>query len=283
MDFIKDIFTLVFTNSLIEVPQFIGILQILIGIFGIHTAFIFRRNKTFRFKLGVVYLLPIFSGISLFAFDHRADYLNDILILAFMILSSILYYREVRSYTTSEGYQRHALVDYLDDVPCLIWIKDLELKYTYANRSMINMFGLPKEVMMGKTLDEITDIKRKGGSRFDFGELCKESDNELCKLKIPRSVFESGYIGKEYKSLQIYKAPIWVESGMERRHIGYIGIARDLTVDIMDHKEIEALINQCNVAGAIKSFHEHAERYTISNIDLGVIEKAKKKAKELRG
>lgn len=282
MEFL-DLLHQIFIDPTFKVPQLIGLFQILVGIFGIHTAFIFRRNSIFRFKLGLVYFLPITSGtISLFSL-HKTDYLSDVLILSFMVLSTILYYREVRSYTTSEGYNRHALVDYLDDVPCLIWIKDLDFKYTYANMSMLNAFGIPKEKMMGKTLEEIADMKRRQGIRFEFADICKESDEEMKLLKAPRSVFESGYIGKDHKSFQVYKAPIFVESGTERRHIGYIGIARDLTVDILDHKEIEKMINQCNVAGAIKTFVDHSERYTTSNVDSRLIEKVTKKAKELKG
>jgi len=282
INLIKDFFYSALTDSSIKVPQLIGVLQVLIGVFGIHTAYIFRRNSTFRFKLGVVYLLPIISGVSLISSLNSSDYLNDILVLAFMVFSTVLYYREVRTYTTSQGYHRHALVDYLDDVPCLIWIKDLDFKYTYANRSMLNVFGIPKEAMMGKTIDDIVEIKRHSGVRFDFADVCKESDNAMVLFKLPKSVLESGYIGKEYKSLQVYKSPIFIESNTERRHIGYIGIARDLTADIIDHKEIEAMINRCDIAGAINMFCVHTERYTTSNIDLSLMADIKKKAQELR-
>jgi PAS domain-containing protein len=244
-----------------------GILEIMIGSFGLFIAYTFRRNNSFRVKLGTVYLFPILAGIHSIINTASSHQGADIFVLAFMILSTILYYREVKDLTTTVGFNRHTLADYLDDVPDMIYIKDVDCKYTYANKSFMNTFGVSEDFLLGKGDYDIKAFKENKGERYDFADICSESDEWVKVNKTPRLALESGFINEKYYSFQVYKAPIYTECCNERKHVGYIGLARDLTYNILDHKEIEDLINNKDLVGALSVFCMHTKRYEESGID----------------
>jgi hypothetical protein len=151
------------------------------------------------------------------------------------------------------------------------------MTYTYANKAMLNTFGIAKQFMLGNTDDGIKKLMDEALIRFDFSEICKQSDEFVKFTKVPRLALESGFINDKFYSFQVYKAPIYNEHLHHRKHIGYIGIARDLTGDIIDHREIEEMINNRDIAGAIDMFCVHTERYDTSNIDPALIEKINKR------
>lgn len=264
-----------FTHSQISSVQMIGIIELIIGFFGLFIAHMFRRNKLFRFKLAMVYCLPIVIGLLTVGDSQDTRFIKHFLILAFMIYITILYWREVKSLTTTEGYHRNALSDYLDDIPDLIWVKDADCRYTYVNKAMQKVFKVHRSEILGKTDIEIGICKRRKKERFDFDIVCDSSDR-LVKISQESKMFlESGFIDNNFYSFQVYKAPILIHShNEEMRQIGYIGIARDLTYDILDHKEIDKLIKEGNLDSAIQLFELHIQHYNsvkLTEEDLDII------------
>lgn len=253
-----------FTNSNITPVQMIGYIEILIGLFGLYVAYSFRRSCMFRFKLAMVYCMPIIAGLmTIFDFSDT-HFVKHLLVLAFMIFITVLYWREVKALTTTEGYHKKALADYLDDVPDLIWVKDADCRYSYCNKAMLKVFQVKREEILGKTDIELGICKRRKNQRFDFDLICDKSDRIVKVSQEEKKFLESGYIDNNFYSFQVYKAPILIQAhDAKKKHIGYIGIARDLTYDVLDHKEIQKLIDEGSIEEALSLFCIHKERYDV--------------------
>lgn len=259
-----------FTHSSITPIQMIGVIEILIGLFGLYVAHLFRRSVMFRFKLAMVYTLPIIAGIMSITDLSDIHFYKHLLILTYMLFITILYWHEVKSLTTTEGYHKNSLANYLDDVPDLIWVKDADMRYTYCNKAVLKTFGFCKNEILGRTDIELGIIKKRNNERYDFDLICDKSDHEVRLSQKAQKTIESGYIRENFYSFQVYKAPILIERldphDPSKRHIGYIGIARDLTYDVIDHKEIEEMFVNDEIDKAINLFCLHTKRY--KNIEL---------------
>ena len=118
-----------------------------------------------------------------------------------------------------------------ENLPDLLWIKDLNGKYIYANDITCKIFlnALPSGAI-GKN-----DIyfAKKERDRFPnspnwhtFGENCAESDLKVLENLEPVTVKECGTIRGVLRHFEINKAPFYDEDG---KLIGIIGIARDIT------------------------------------------------------
>ncbi|WP_198304697.1 EAL domain-containing protein [Arcobacter vandammei] len=118
-----------------------------------------------------------------------------------------------------------------ENLPDLLWIKDLNGKYIYANESTCRIFlnTMPNDAI-GK--DDLY-FSQKERERFPnspnwhtFGENCKESDLEVLEKKEAITVKECGTIRGVLRYFEINKAPFYNEIG---KLVGIIGIARDIT------------------------------------------------------
>lgn len=249
-----------------DVYEAIAIAEIVIGLFGIHLSYIFRRNLAFRIKLGFVYSLPLIAGVLSLMFPMSdVHILTQTHLVAFMVMLSILYWREVKNFTTSEGFHKRSLSNYLDNVPDLIWVKDVDNKFSYANKAMLRIYNVDKEEMIGKTPLEIQNKFLQKLQRFDFGQLCFKSDQFIKQTNRARVFLESGYINDRYYAFQVYKSPIYSNNDGEQKLIGYVGIARDLTYDVLDHNEIDRLLKSGDLDKAYALFAIHKSRYDIFN------------------
>lgn len=128
--------------------------------------------------------------------------------------------------------------------PDMMWIKDLNNKYLYANAYMCENFLVahPSEVL-GK--DDYffaeREIKKHPENRnwFNFGTMCNLSDLQVIKEKKTLRFNESGYIRGKYKHFEIDKAPFYDEDG---KIIGTIGVGRDITRRILLEQKNEKLM-----------------------------------------
>ena len=119
-----------------------------------------------------------------------------------------------------------------DNLPDLIWTKDLESKFIFANKACC------EELLNAKDTDE--PIGKTGvyfGNRekeshpenpdyHTFGETCAASDSAVLESKRPQRFEELGNIKGEFLILDIYKAPFLDE---KNNIIGTVGCAKDVT------------------------------------------------------
>ncbi|MEA2075027.1 MAG: response regulator, partial [Euryarchaeota archaeon] len=125
-----------------------------------------------------------------------------------------------------------------DNVPDMIWAKDLEKKFIFANKAIC------EQLLNAKDTDEPigkTDIYFAGRERrshpdhprwHDFGEICTDSDSVVMKSRKAERFDEFGNVKGEFLFLDVHKAPFWDE---QRKMIGTVGCGRIVTKE----KQIE--------------------------------------------
>jgi len=141
----------------------------------------------------------------------------------------------------SEGQSKHlySMVRLMcDNLPDLIWTKDLEGKFIFANKSCCEVLLNAKDTdePIGKT--DIYFGNREKESHPEnpdyhtFGATCTDSDRAVIETRKALRSEESGNVKGEFLYLDVYKAPFWDEKG---DLIGTVGCARIITRE----KEIE--------------------------------------------
>ena len=128
-------------------------------------------------------------------------------------------------------------------LPDMLWAKDLEGKYLYANDSICKnlLMADPSEVI-GK--NDVFFALRERNRYPDykqwhtFGELCFNSDYVVIENMKPMKFEEYGNIKNKLTYLEVHKAPLFDESG---KLIGTIGSGRDITAQVLLERKIEKL------------------------------------------
>ncbi|MBL7105401.1 MAG: PocR ligand-binding domain-containing protein [Bacteroidales bacterium] len=127
-----------------------------------------------------------------------------------------------------------------DNFPDLIWTKDLESKFIFANKACCEKLLNAKNTdePIGKT--DMFFAEREKKSHPDnpdyhtFGETCRDSDLVVLKTKKAQRSDESGNIKGKFVFLDVYKAPFKDEKG---NLIGTVGCAREVTKEKKLEKE----------------------------------------------
>lgn len=120
-------------------------------------------------------------------------------------------------------------------LPDMLWAKDLEGNYLYANESIC------KNLLMAKTNEVIgkNDVyfatrernKHQSNKQWHtFGELCFNSDYVVLEHMKPMIFEEYGNIKGKLVYLEVHKAPLYDSNGIL---IGTIGSGRDITSQII--------------------------------------------------
>lgn len=124
-----------------------------------------------------------------------------------------------------------------DNAPDLIWAKDMDNRYLFANRALCERLLMCKspEAVVGKNDVYFADLERANGQRHTFGEVCENSD-EIVKTKQKNMRFvEDGLVRGQYLVLDVHKAPLLDESGAM---IGTVGCGRDITGERQIQKDL---------------------------------------------
>lgn len=120
-----------------------------------------------------------------------------------------------------------------DNVPDMIWAKDLEGKCIFANKATCEKLLNTKkgEDPVGKNLMYFAEREKKkhpdNKNWYTFGELCDNSDDVVIRTKKPGRFEEFGHIKGKMLYLDVSKAPFLDENGIM---IGTVGSAKDITV-----------------------------------------------------
>ena len=152
----------------------------------------------------------------------------------------------------SPSKDKNLLINFLDIIPELIWTKDENNKYTYANQAVCKKLLLKdRSDIIGKTSLEISNEHEKDGMVFTFGELCADSD-KITKERNKMSLFyEYGLINDKFISLRVLKCPIY---DSQNNIVGIMGAARDISFHTLAHEKIEKLIMKGEIQKAMSEF-----------------------------
>ncbi len=127
-----------------------------------------------------------------------------------------------------------------DNSPDLFWAKDLENRYTFANKAMCKKLLCAEnlEEPIGKTDIFFAERERakhpENKNWHTFGEQCRNSDLITIDKKTPQRFDEFGYVRGEFLFLDVYKT---VLKNADGKIIGTIGTGRDVTKEKEEEKE----------------------------------------------
>lgn len=149
-----------------------------------------------------------------------------------------------------------------NSIPDMMWCKDLDGKYMYANPAIIN--GLLFDISpIGK--DDIylaTKAKERfGESNHTFGEKCLNSDKVVIEkvldgtfVKEDGRFLESGVVKGKMLYLEVFKAPLFDKYG---NLIGIVGTGRNMTEYIEAYRAPECI--SCPKMSDIFKKYEYGE------------------------
>jgi len=119
-----------------------------------------------------------------------------------------------------------------DNVPDMIWAKDLEKRYLFANKAICEQLlgAASTDEPIGR--NDLFFAQRERARHPDnplwhtFGEICQETDDEALRSNRATQFDESGYVRGQFICLDVHKAPLFDDQG---RVIGVVGSARNVT------------------------------------------------------
>lgn len=122
-----------------------------------------------------------------------------------------------------------------DNVPDMIWAKDADKRYLFANKAMCEqlLMACDTDEPVGK--DDLFFAMRERASHpanphwHTFGELCQDSDAITVQRGCASQFEEYGNVQGKLLYLDVHKAPM---IGVNGELIGVVGSARDVTVEI---------------------------------------------------
>ena len=129
-----------------------------------------------------------------------------------------------------------------DNLPDLIWTKDMEGKYLFVNKacSEILLNAIDTDEPVGKTdmyfIDRMIKSHPEIPDYFSFGNKCVKSDLKVLEIRKPMRFDESGNIKGEFLSLDVFKAPFYNGNG---DIIGTVGCGRVVTKERQMEKTLQ--------------------------------------------
>lgn len=162
------------------------------------------------------------------------------------ILSSVIGIEEKRQIENDNIKNQELFLKQLTDtMEDLLWAKDKEGKYLFANKAAKEKLFSPNDPnknIKGKSDIDLAKIQREIGQLKNitdyhtFGELCADSDKPIIETKSLGRFYEFGNVEGTRLDLDVLKAPLYNSEG---EYIGVLGSARDITRDIEIKKELD--------------------------------------------
>jgi two-component system cell cycle sensor histidine kinase/response regulator CckA len=126
-----------------------------------------------------------------------------------------------------------------DNVPDLIWAKDLEGRYRFVNQAVCDKLLKCRrpEDAVGRTDQDFMQQERAAGHKCAFGQNGPDTDIMVKQNRDVGRFLEEALVRNQKLILDIHKAPFWDEQG---NLIGTVGCARDVTKE----KQTEIALKQ---------------------------------------
>jgi len=119
-----------------------------------------------------------------------------------------------------------------EHLPDMLWVKDLNGIYLYANKSICDGLLMAKDTQEPIGKGDVFFALRERAAHSDkpnwhtFGELCFNSDQEVIDNNKAMKFEEYGNVKGKLLYLEVYKAPFYDKDG---KIIGTVGAGRDIT------------------------------------------------------
>lgn len=152
-----------------------------------------------------------------------------------------------------ESFMTNSYLDVLlDNVPDLIWFKDLGGIHLKVNDAFCEMVGKPKTDVEGRNHYYIWDIPKEVYERSDY--VCLSTDDVIIETLKPQA-FDEKVVGKKgLRQFVTYKAPLFDE---HKNLVGTMGCAHDVTEFKNISTELGMILDNLPFAIVVKDNHDH--------------------------
>jgi len=160
-----------------------------------------------------------------------------------------------------------------ENLPDMLWIKDLEGKYIYANKALCDSLLMANDTQEPIGKSDVFFALREREKHKDnpdwhtFGELCFNSDQVVIDANQSMKFEEYGNVKGKLLYLEVNKAPFYDK---DKNIIGTVGSGRDITelkmiqFKLSQQAQIIEQIHDCiittNIDGEILSWNNSAEK-----------------------
>jgi PAS domain-containing protein len=180
--------------------------------------------------------------------DKFIEKIDDIRVDIKAVQKSLKYEKELLEIelklTKEKLSEKQAILDTIvETIPDMLWYKDIEGKYVYANAA-IKEGLLCSSFPEGQTDVELAQAAKKmyGNKNHTFGEKCSNSDLVVIDKEHPCRFVENGYVKGEWLELEVNKNVVKNEDG---EVIGTVGTGRDIT----EYVELQKTYNEMSCGG----------------------------------
>ena len=134
-----------------------------------------------------------------------------------------------------------------ETIPDMMWAKDIDGKYIYANDSILRglFYNVNYKMVIGKHDIEIANMCKNlvGYENHTFGEICGNSDLVVLENLRKERFLEWGLINGKDLYLEVYKAPLFDGNG---KVVGTVGTGRDVTEWYLSIKNAVLNTGECS-------------------------------------
>lgn len=161
-------------------------------------------------------------------------------------------------------YGYNSLVESIGNaVPDMMWAKDLEGRYLWANQRIIDglLFSVDLEHTLGRTDIDMATVRRLliGAENHTFGVVCGNSDVEVIREERPMRFLEFGMVTGKPMYLEVHKNVLRDKDGVV---IGTVGTGRDITEEYLGYKAIsENLKSDAVIEEAVAEITRLMDKY----------------------
>jgi PAS domain S-box-containing protein len=128
-----------------------------------------------------------------------------------------------------------------DNMPDMLWAKDLNNRYIFANKAMCEKLFNTKDTNEPVGRNDMffaireRSVNPENPNWHTFGEMCRDSEEAVIKSGKTEHFEEFGNIKNKFLFLDVYKSPLFDEEGSI---VGTVGAGRDVTKEKAIEKEL---------------------------------------------
>ena len=155
--------------------------------------------------------------------------------------------RELQKARLEKEEYKNLVLTVGETIPDMMWAKDIDGKYIYANDSILRglFYNANYKMVIGKRDVEIANMCKNlvGYENHTFGEICGNSDLVVLENLRKERFLEWGLINGKDLYLEVYKAPLFDSSG---KVVGTVGTGRDVTEWYLSIKNAVLNTSECS-------------------------------------
>ena len=189
-----------------------------------------------------------------FIMDGLPLLLIHIIIFCAVVVLAVFFGIKARKYKKETSERTDAtLALVLDNIPDIVFIKDMNKRYTYVNKAYLNFFNITESQIVGKLDTELPGIDEKTVQSF------QNSDTYVLTNQIRYVVEETVELRDSGNPIfETVKTPLTLNG----EAVGLIGVARDITrrkaieTEIRQHQQTAESANRLKTEFLSKVSHE---------------------------